>query len=880
MRPLLLVLALFATATLPARAADRIPVTVEAPAPGAPVTFGLPMPVGALHSPDHVRVLDGSGREIPSQITEVTTWEPADGSIKWIWVMFFVGDGPNYTVEYGEDVVRARYDGPRVTVVNNQRPGGAAEITTGPLRLSIPKGNAGFLDDVSFDWDGDGLDDGDRIAHAPANRGSFLDLLDQAGMDPSGVTVVQTFKERGSGPLHAIVRVEGTYAYGRGDNNPAPFVMRIHAYAGQPFVRVLHTLTYTGEPDQYPRRPGEHANIATSGDTLLIDEDARTGDPRWQQPEDRIAAAGLGLKLGFDGPVTCQAGYRAGNWWGEGTPQVAASSVTGTFEVLQTGPEVYGVTQYPEPSSGPGAHMDGFAATLSANGQGLATAERADGWMRCADGQKGVAVGIRYFFEEYPSGLSYSAADSLLTLSLWPESADPMQFTRYSADASDGGMMGNYAQGLTKTSELIVHFLPASESLERTQRVLGYVLDPPVAHATPQWYADSGAYGHFATAANTPDVYERGLEYKFAWWRFNQKWEPWYGFFNHGDGKAYYFRDDWVMWLNNEPGTDYMWWLQFMRTGSRDAYLAAQATSRHTMDVDNIHWPAPERYRGDTNDAVDAFRAEQQPAGTPYLGIGRRHGWQQWSALLSAHVWTPGWVADYYLAADHRGLDIARLTADTYLKRIWGEHDLRGRRLYLSVWNLAEVWDATKDPRYAAEVGDRVGLMLALQREQGGQLVIDRYGYSQVYVTNGLQKIYQMTGDERVAEALVKHARFVRDNPPLNHEMESFLASIGSLVAGYAHSGEPTLLETAIDRAQYLETDALPGGAFASMTQGQLKTAMENVSHLPGGDGGGSFAPIWRISNGLRIFGWTHIYNVPALAYWMNQAGMNPHGTH
>ncbi|MEM1126379.1 MAG: hypothetical protein AAGI71_06990 [Bacteroidota bacterium] len=868
---------LLAALSLPlaACAADQVPITVKAHQPGAPITVGLPFPMGALHSPDHVRVLTAAGREIPSQITEVTTWAPADPSLKWIWVFFFADDGDQYTVEYGADVQRARYDGPRVQVINSQRPGGGATVNTGPLAFEIPQGGLGFIDEVDFDHAGDGLGDGDRIAGSRAGRGSFLDLLDDEGLDPSGVTVLKTFKERGSGPLHAIVRVEGTYQYGRADNNPAPFEMYIHAYAGRPFVRVLHTFTYTGVPDQYPRTPGEqHAAIATK-DTLIVDEEARMGDPRWQEPEDQIAAAGLSLQPYLDGAVTCQTGYRTGEWW-DGTAQTYTTTLDGgALEVVQTGPDVY-ATSGPEVTGGPDARIDPFEATITAGGTVQETTDRADGWLRCADETRGVAVGLRHFFEEFPSALTLNPADSMLTIAFWPEQADPMKFTRFSLDRLDGGLLGNYAQGLAKTSEAIVHFFAADESADETQRVLDYVLDPPVAHAPPQWYAASGVYGTFAPASEAHPEFERSLEYKFDWWRFNQQWEPWYGLFNYGDGKAYYFRNDWYIWLNNEPASDFMWWLQFMRTGDRQHYLDALATSRHTMDVDNIHWPQPAPYYGDTNPSLDAFRAAQQPPGTPYLGIGRRHGWQQWTAILSAHVWVQGWLASYYLAGEHRGLDAARLTADTYLERIWGEHDLLGRRLYLSVWNLAEVWDATKDPRYAAEVADRVDRMLTLQRVQGDNLLIDRYGYSQSYATHGLSKVYQLTGDPAVREALVRHARHVRDNPPLNHEMESFLASIHPLLVGYEHTGITSFLDEAVARAEVLKVGALPDDAFATMTQGQLKDALEGVSNLPGGDGGGGFYPNWRISNGLRIFGWTHIYNVPWLLHWLQADTPSP----
>ena len=61
----------------PAAARVRhVPLPIERPQPGAPVIFRVPMPVKALDSPDHVRVLTPELREIPSQVTEVASWEP------------------------------------------------------------------------------------------------------------------------------------------------------------------------------------------------------------------------------------------------------------------------------------------------------------------------------------------------------------------------------------------------------------------------------------------------------------------------------------------------------------------------------------------------------------------------------------------------------------------------------------------------------------------------------------------------------------------------------------------------------------------------------------------------------------------------------------
>ena len=54
---------------VPAPALAQIPITVEGERPGTPVTFGIPFPQGELASTGNVRVLNGSGAEIASQIT-------------------------------------------------------------------------------------------------------------------------------------------------------------------------------------------------------------------------------------------------------------------------------------------------------------------------------------------------------------------------------------------------------------------------------------------------------------------------------------------------------------------------------------------------------------------------------------------------------------------------------------------------------------------------------------------------------------------------------------------------------------------------------------------------------------------------------------------
>jgi len=854
--------------------AQKIPITIENASAGAPLTFGIPFPIGVLDSPDQVRVLNKNGKEIPSQVTEVSTWAPANQSVKWIWVFFFAENDDQYFVEYGKDISRAAIKGDIVKVINGQRPRQLTEVDTGPLHFKIRKGEGGFLDLVQLDLERDGFDENDTIAVNPAGRGSFLDLLDDAGIDPSKAVVTRTVKEKGSGPLHSILKVEGTYFYEREDNRPSPFVIRIHSFAGKSYIKVYHTMTYTGIPDKHVQKEGQHVDIATGlGKEVPAKQE---GDEGWTQPNDQINGTGLGLTYKLKGKLNYRTGYKDGKWWEDGQSNVFENKFNQSenISVFQTGPEPSRTP--PTKNSSAEEMLTGFNAHIKAGAAVKKEIGKAEGWADISDDRWGISVGIRNFVEEYPKEIDMQLDSSQIVAYLWSPNAGPMSFARAS-DKRDSGMTGNFATGLTKTSELVYHFHASKTSTDEIKQTMNYFLDPPVAHADPTWYAQSEVYGKMSAHGDTHSEYERGIDYKIDWAIYNQHYEPWYGMFDYGDHQYFYINGDWRQWLNNEPAIDYMLWMQFMRTGNRKYFLAAEAMSRHTMDVDNIHWPTNSNYIGDSNSATDFWNYDaKESVATPYLGIGRRHARQQWTSLLSAHVWVQGWLSSYYLTGYHRGLDVAKQTADTYTNRIWGDHGVTGRRLYLSVWNMVEVWDATKDPKYLVDLQDRVDRMLKLQNgpDQYNSLVIDRYGYAQVYVSQGLYKYYKLTGDEKIKTALIRHARAIRDNPPWNHAYESYLSTIHSLIVGYELSGEASFLNEAISRASFLKTDKLKSSFEEIGNQTEIAKALEAVSHMPKVEKGSrrSFY-IWDLSQGMRVFGWTHAYNVPWLLHWLRLEG-------
>ncbi len=862
----------------PETTGKQLNITVENNEEGAPITLGIPFPKGELNSVDHVRLLTADGVEIPSQITEVSNWGPIDESVKWVWVFFFSEETQDYVLEYGEGVV-PMLPKEKIISTNNMRPQGGIDVNTGPLSFSIHKKGNGFLDEVFLDSNNDGkFDTEELIASSPEkNRGSFLDLLDDSGIDASKAVINEVFREKGSGPMHTIFRIEGTYTYNREDNNLSPFTIWLHAYAGKSYIKVLHTMTYTGIPDKHKPQDGEHANIATQNSKII--KESTEDDEGWTQPNDQIAACGLQLKYHLKDDVNVSMPLYTGSWQEDDTADTKMEELAVSGEepvqLLQKGPGYRKSTSLRSlylnnfNKDGEQAEQDAkmdFEASLTQGSERLATSERAKGWMNISDGTRGVGVGIKNFMKEYPKGIEVDPGTGTLLGSIWPKENGPMSFARHNSEP-DGGMLDNFAQGITKTTEFIYYF-HGNESSEEVGKTMDYVVEAPVAHATPEWYANSKIYGNMAPASDQRPEFENALQYRYQWWAYNQKHEPWYGIFNYGDGKSYFFNGKWVQWTNNEPTVDFMLWTNFMRTGDPEYFKLAQAMSRHTMDVDNIHWPKKRTYYGEVNDAIDFWNYEDEPESTPYLGIGRRHANEHWYALLSAHVWIQGWIADYYLSADHRALEVAKMTGDTYIKRIWGEHDLRGRRLYLSVLNLVELYDATKLNKYKTELDERVDLMLELQERQGGNLLLDRYGYSQTYVAQGLYKYQQITGNEEVRKALLKHARWVRDVPPLNHEMESYLATIYPLLLGYEISGEKVYLDEALARAEMLKIGELPKKPDAYENASEYSEDLLGISNLPMSKG--RFTN-WQTNQGLRVFGWTHAYNIPYLLYWMDE---------
>lgn len=176
--------------------------------------------------------------------------------------------------------------------------------------------------------------------------------------------------------MHVIFRVEGTYVYHRNDNNLSPFTITIHAYAGKSYIKMLHTLTYTGVPDKHGILPGEHYNIATQGENILSEETA--DNPGWTQPNDRIAACGLSLRYHLNDETKVIAPLYIGEWYDRNPKEKLFNFKTWNdqISILQNGPE-----HAPQgPTSSPQERIKGFNAKIYRDGKIEKEVQKAKGW--------------------------------------------------------------------------------------------------------------------------------------------------------------------------------------------------------------------------------------------------------------------------------------------------------------------------------------------------------------------------------------------------------------------------------------------------------------------------------------------------------------------
>jgi len=218
-----------------------------------PMQFGVPLPKGAVVDPATVRVVDDQGKTLPTQATVRSRWGFTDrSSLRWLGldVQLLPADTTwpdrqpsKWKVEFGQNI----QPGKPTKAINIKETKAGFDVDTGPLQFRIRRNGFNLIDRATLR--------GRTVITKGANHGPFL--VDHNGdvyRAANDKNIDLQIEEQG--PLRVVLKATGWYVkdgtsgeqyhYTLPTEKLCKFITRIEAYAGKPYVRVLHTwiLTY------------------------------------------------------------------------------------------------------------------------------------------------------------------------------------------------------------------------------------------------------------------------------------------------------------------------------------------------------------------------------------------------------------------------------------------------------------------------------------------------------------------------------------------------------------------------------------------------------------------------------------------------------------
>jgi len=620
------------------------------PAPlAAGVSFGVPWPRGALPKTQAFALAAADGKALPVQTWPLAYWP--DGSLKWVGVATVAG--PALPGEFTLTPVAAA-PAPAGPALKVRRSDTTFTIDTGRAQFRIPLHGSNLIDAITVDGrevarDGrlvcilqDGPD-GDAADSAP--RESYVTRVDQVTLEQSG-------------PVRAVVKIQGMHLGTRSARAWLPFTVRLYFYAGLDSVRLIHSFVFDGDESRdfirglgvtfaVPlREEVQNRHVRFSGENGGL----------WAEPVQPMVGRGGRFVAdpagGADVYPRQLAGQRVPNHG-----QVSAHSqgllddwaVWDDYKLVQPNADGFTVLKRTNPQS-----------TWLAAGAG----RRASGLVFAGDVRGGLAVSLKNFWQSYPASLEVrhaSTGEATLTVWLWSPDAPAMDMRHY--DTKAHGLDAVYedvqpgfstAHGVGRTSELTLFPTAAVPSREDTVKMAAVGAEQPVLVCTPPYLHQAQAFGTWGLEDHSTPVkaaIEQRLATTLDFYLTQPGQQHWYGFWDFGDVMHSYDEDrhTWrydlggMAWDNSELGTDMWLWYSFLRTGRADVFRMADAMTRHTGEVDCYHLGR-------------------------FAGLGSRHNVRHWGcgakeARISQAAYRRFY---YYLTTDERVGDVMRemLNAD------------------------------------------------------------------------------------------------------------------------------------------------------------------------------------------------------------------------
>ena len=627
------------------------------------------MPAGtaiAVRTPD--------GQSVPVQSWPLAFWP--DGSLKWSGLAITADTRLTTPLTIAAGATAAPKSPVQVTSAAD-----FIEITTGTLRCRIARGGPNLIDSLAID------------GREVARNGRLIAIREDRSADETqGLLREENYTSRvskvtveQSGPVRAVVRIEGMHAGGAPARTWLPFTVRLYFTAGLNSVRIVHSFVYDGDAAaDFIRGLGlaftvpfreelQNRHVRLAGDGVGI-----WGEPVLMSPGYREVLVKNAVQMNRDQLV----GKRIPNLDQLGPKEKAqfqTIAVWDGFKLAQLAPDSFTLDK-----------RTGAASSWLH----ISNGHRARGFAFVGDVSGGLAVGIKNFWQKYPSALEIDGASKPageLKVWFWSPDAPPMDLRHYDTIGHDGTISYEDHQegystpyGVANTNELTLWAMAGTPENAEMAAMAKAANDPPLLVCKPEYYHDTRTLGVWSLPdRSTPDkaALENQLDQAFEFYHTEVENRKWYGFWDFGDVMRTYDprRHEWMYdigghaWNNTELMPNLWLWYSFLRTGRADIFRFAEAMTRNTGEVDVYH-------EG------------------PFFGLGSRHNVNHWgdgakeARISEALIKRPY----YYLTTDERTGDLMRevLTVDQTIMRIQPLRHELVRADEPVIFRIAPDWEA------------------------------------------------------------------------------------------------------------------------------------------------------------------------------------------
>ena len=739
-----------------------------------PTEGGIPLPMGEVKATNMVRLRNAYGEDIPFQARVLAHWP--DRSIRWLGLSFETTlapfDGTGYFLDYGPSVHTLDFTSSLKITEDHE----SIKIDTGVLEAVLDKKAFYLFDQVAIDRNKNGIFEPDEAvtSHAELTLG-FRGKEFRTDLDSKTYQIAIEEK----GPQRVVIKASGWFQAADGSRY-CQAIVRYYFYQGKSYVKLSHTLIYTGYPENKQYAAYQMLKLP---DNETIDRFGLRLPYHFSDLKDEKVFVGLNQAA----PIEVKAG-----------------------DELSLFQKDYDLTAFQN------------------NGATVPTEKSPSGWMDVSNESGGVAVAVRHFRENFPKAFKLDRQAGQIQVDLWPKEAGPIDLaTSPDAVGPDDYGRGN-AFGLAKTHDLMLYFHAGNAVQSNALNQAEGFMEPLIIRTNPYWIDATGVLGRLYPEDQKYATEERMLERLFDWAARQPKNFKWYGMLNFGDTLTWWRDEDEAQkykdfgwhpvgrwgWYNCEGvGTHTGALLQFIRSGKWKYFQFGENLAKHIMDVDTVHYNTianDRRLKGVLDERYSK------------VGAMHRHSANHWSGRTdeASHTHVLGIVLYYYLTGNERALEVAKEIGEYFLGEPFSYIEradvVPNRAMSNALWGDVLLYELTWDERYKKEADKIVKIFLKGQQPDGSFL--ENYNpianlltpglkswsgdkhelYMAGYLVGALISYHELTQDEGVKDMFLRLIRYLA---PTEYSGPTIL---NGLAYAYLISKDPFFIAMAEDNLKII----------------------------------------------------------------------------